>query len=392
VRPKETLSRIRERCFDVPLTRTIDYLIGIPLLHLLAFPRRRRAWPSTIQRVGVHCSPTTGDTVLFSAVLLDLRAHFGPEVEIIHFCGAKNRAAAQLLVGADRRVEIDLAKPLSAVRQFRMQQLDILLEFSSWQRITALLALTSRSRFTIGFRSAGQHRGRAFDLAINHRSDQHELENFRDILRACHIPTKAKPEVTMPAGHLPDPWQQEADIVIFHLWPAGGLSSMRQWPEENWISLAKRLASPKTIFAITGAPLERPQSRGFAERLAREACVRACAFEGEGGLQQLVLLLQKTRLTVSVNTGIMHLSAVAGTPTVSLNGPTADHRWGPRGRCCIGVEPPDGSGGYLHLGFETSRRHVDIMNRITPDQVAKAAAVLLAKCGEAVPSEAVRNN
>lgn len=364
-----------------PNTRRVDVLIGVPLLHLLWLAhRRRRSPPVSIRRVGIFCAPTTGDTVLFSAILLDLRRHFGPDVFIVHFCGVKNRSAAQLLRGADRIEVIHLTHPLAAARTIRAEKLDLFFDASSSQRVTAILALTSRA-FAVGYNSPGQYRHRAFDAAVPHRADQHELENYRDLLRAVGIPVLAEPAVDVPPGDLPQPWHSETDIVVFHLWPAGGKLSLREWPEDHWIALAQTLARPDTIFAITGAPSELVQSRAVASRISRSAGVRAAAFEGEGGLVQLVRLLRRARLVVSVNTGIMHLAAVVGAPTVSLNGPTAGHRWGPHGPCCVGVSPADGSGGYLHLGFELDPSQGDVMPRITPAQVADAAHALLARCG-----------
>ena len=377
-----------ERTLGIPLTRMADYLLGIPLLHALSITHSRRVWPADIRRVGVFCSPTTGDTVLFSAILQDLRNHFGPAVEIVHFVGQKNRSAAQLLAGADRLELIDLTRPLSARRQLRSEHLDAFFDFSSWQRITALLALTSRSRYTVGFRSAGQHRHIGYDQAVTHRSDQHELENFRDILRGVDIPVQAEPRVSVPEANLPEPWRTEPEVIVFHPWPAGGSLSLREWPASHWLALAQKLTRPGVIFAITGAPAQVPESRALAAYLAASPGVRAAAFEGEGGLIHLVHLLRKARLAVCVNTGIMHLAAIVGTPTVSLNGPTADHRWGPRGRCCVGVSPSDGSGGYLHLGFEISRSDVDVMSRIEPGQVADAAVTLLERCGQILPVKA----
>jgi heptosyltransferase-3 len=76
---------------------------------------------------------------------------------------------------------------------------------------------------------------------------------------------------------------------------------------------------------------------------------------------------------------VMHLAAVAGAPIISLNGPTAEHRWGARGPCVANVQPADGSGGYLHLGFEFKGQPTDVIERISVDQVFSAAENLLAQ-------------
>jgi len=97
------------------------------------------------------------------------------------------------------------------------------------------------------------------------------------------------------------------------------------------------------------------------------------------GFCTLTHVLRNAMLVVSVNTGVMHLAAVAGAPTVSLNGPTAEHRWGARGRNVANVQPADGSGGYLHLGFEFKGQPEDVIQRISVAQVLDACATVMAR-------------
>ena len=94
---------------------------------------------------------------------------------------------------------------------------------------------------------------------------------------------------------------------------------------------------------------------------------------GEDGFVSLARLLRRARVVVSVNTGVMHLAAILGTPTVSINGPNRNGRWGPIGPRAIGVEAPGEGCGYLHLGFNFDGEATDCMKRITVDMVADAA-------------------
>jgi len=50
---------------------------------------------------------------------------------------------------------------------------------------------------------------------------------------------------------------------------------------------------------------------------------------GRDGLGEIARALMHAEVLVSVNTGIMHLGAILGVPTVSINGPTSSRRWGP---------------------------------------------------------------
>jgi heptosyltransferase III len=363
--------------------RQLDLWVGTPLLNLLAtFRRRKVAPPPEVRRIGVMCSPALGDTLLFSAALQDIRAAFSA-AQIIHFCMKQNLAAAEIVPSADKRVLISLTQPAETIRLMRAEKLDVLFDFSSWQRLTAFYAMLSGAKFTVGFRSAGQRRSRGYDRTVEHRADRHELENFRALLEGSGITppieTGHAPAVTVgPVAEMP--FAQETDVVALHLWASGQRSWLREWPEERWIELAKRLARPETLFLVTGAPSDGARATPFVERM-RAAGLRAEPFVSPDGFRTLTHMLLRARLLVSVNTGVMHLGAVAGAPTVSLNGPTAEHRWGARGRCCANVQPGDGSGGYLHFGFEFDGQPEDIMERISVAQVTDACIALLAGCG-----------
>jgi len=353
--------------------RLLDYWVGTPLLNLLATFHRRRSPPSHLQRIGVMCSPALGDTLLFSGPLQDLRAAL-PAAHIVHICMNQNLAAAEIIPGADARLLIGLTSPRDTFSKIRAQRFDVLLDFSTWQRLTAFYTLLSGAKFTVGFRTPGQHRSRGYDCVVDHTANRHELENLRALLTGsgliAPVLSPHAPAVVVPEAG-PELFPGESDLAVFHPWASGQNSWLREWPEDRWIDLAQRLARPETLFLITGAPSDRSRTAPLVTRM-QAAGLRCEPFISPDGFLSLTRLLRRARLMVSVNTGVMHLAAIAGAPTVSLNGPTAEHRWGARGRCVANVQPADGSGGYLHLGFEFNGQPEDIIERITVDQVAQA--------------------
>jgi ADP-heptose:LPS heptosyltransferase len=351
--------------------RVLDYWVGIPLLNALATFRRKRTMPTDVRRVGVMCSPALGDTLLFSGALRDLRRYLGSGVEIVHFCMRQNLAAAELLDGADRRVVIDLTNPIPTIKRMRSERLDMLLDFTSWQRLTAFYTMCSGARFTAGFSTAGMHRSRGYDASVVHRDDRHEVENFRALLNGVGIPAGYPPRVRIPEASRREPLSDVKDLVAFHLWASGQRSWLREWPEERWLELARRLARPGTVFAVTGAPADLPRTEPFVEKM-RNSGLDARAFVGTDGFKSLARMLMRARVVVSVNTGVMHLAAIAGAPTVSINGPNRNGRWGPVGPRAFGVEAPGEGCGYLHLGFNFDGQATDCMERITVEHVESA--------------------
>jgi ADP-heptose:LPS heptosyltransferase len=349
--------------------RQFDSWAGVPALNLLATFRRRNSLPAVINKVGLMCSPAMGDTLLFSGAVQDIRAHF-PAQELVHFCMPANLAAAKLVPGIDRQVTIDLTQALTTIKAFRAEKLDLMLDFTSWQKLTALYTMMSGARYTVGFKTAGQHRSRGYDLSVEHRRDLHEIDNHRSLLHALKIPTGHTPNITVPEAALPAVLEAD-EIIVFHLWPSGVRSWLREWPQERWLELARRLARPETLFVITGAPSDAERSAAFIEQM-HAIGLHAQFFIGHDGLNSLSRLLQRADLVVSVNTGVMHLAAIAGAPTVSINGPNSNRRWGPVGPHAFGVESPGEGCGYLHLGFDSDGKPTDCMQRISVDSVFAA--------------------
>lgn len=318
------------------------------------------------------CSPALGDTLLFSGVLQDLRSAY-PEAHIVHVCMRQNLAAAEIIPGANKRLLIDLTKPWPSIRSLRAQAFDVVLDFSSWQRLTAFYTLMSAAKYSVGFRTQGQNRSRGYDRSVEHRNDCHELTNFRSLLQASGlVPATAQHEPAVVVEDLPEqPFTADSDIVILHPWASGQRSWLREWPENRWLELSQRLAHAETLFVVTGAPSDSQRMEPFVAGL-RSAGLRAQAFVSPDGMRTLTHLLRRARIVISVNTGVMHLAAIAGAPVVGLSGPTSNLRWGPIGPRAIGIQAKGTDCGYLNLGFEFDGQATDCMERIAVDDVVAA--------------------
>ena len=297
----------------------------------------------------------------------------------------QNLGAATLILGADRRLLLDMTRPLHSIRLLRAEKFDLFLDYSSWQRLTAFFTLMSGARFTAGFATQGMHRARGYDLTEQHRRDLHEVDNFRRLTRSLGLAASHAPAITMPVGQdLTQVWPAgfTRPVVLLHLWPSGTRSYLREWPLDRWLALAILLRErfPQAVFGITGTPAERPQTDAFLQQMEQAGLT---AYPVLASFPQLAELLCRSSLVVSVNTGVMHLAAIAGAPTVSINGPNGNHRWGPAAEAprAIGVDSPGEGCGFLHLGFDFDGKPSDCMERITVDQVNAAIDAVLAKGG-----------
>jgi heptosyltransferase I len=347
--------------------RLADVYLGIPALNLLASFRRRRKCLEHPSRIGLLFNPALGDTLLASAATQEIRALF-PRAELILFATNTNAAAAELLPAIDRIESLPITHPLAAIRTLRRCALDWMLDFTSWQRITAIYTLLSGARFTVGFERKGQYRQRGYDSTVTHRGDCHELENLRRLTRSLGTTKDYPPRLAIPGGPLPEVVLRGGEVIVFHPWASGARSWMREWPDAHWAGLAQRLRSSGRTFLITGSPADEWRCKALCQMILKLGA-SAEIMIGRDGISEIARVLNHAEMLVSVNTGIMHLGAILGVPTVAINGPTAVHRWGPIGPRVANVTPSDGSGGFLDIGFEYSGHAENVMGKISVDDV-----------------------
>jgi heptosyltransferase-3 len=348
------------------INRLLDFYLGIPILNLLASFRRKGVYPAHPDRIGLLFNPALGDTLLASAAIQDIRSIF-PTAKLILFAGNSNIAAAKLLPEIDAIHILPITRPLNAIRILRQSNLDLMLDFTAWQRITALYTLMSGARFTVGFERMKQYRHRGYDKAVPHRGDCHELDNLHRFTCSLGAKTKSDPRLLITSGTLPVVFQKGA-VIVFHPWASGARSRLREWPDDCWTSLAQQLMAPGQTLLLTGSPVDENRCHELCKKISTQG-IQVQALIGQDGITGVARVLKHAEMLISVNTGIMHLGAILGVPTVCINGPTALHRWGPVGPRVANVCPSDGSGGFLDLGFEYRGRSTDTMNKISVSDV-----------------------
>ncbi|RYZ90181.1 MAG: glycosyltransferase family 9 protein [Proteobacteria bacterium] len=348
-----------------------DRYLGPILIGLLMPVKllRPKAVPSKPSTVGLLKTAAIGDTLLLSAIVSDLKAA-SPDVRITLFTGASNYEFAKMIEGVDQLVKVPLTNPLAAVKLIRSYRFDAFIDFDPWPRISALLAAFSRATVRIGFKTAGQYRHYMYDVAIEHRNDLHELDNYRALVRPLKINGTNSPQ---QLGHA---WSCDGDTVVFHLWPSGTQSHLKEWDSKKWVELATRLGKLGAFsFILTGGKEDQVRSQRLISELPEEIRSKFTNLAGSS-FKTTLRALQCARLLVSVNTGIMHVAAAMGVPTVGLHGPTSPKRWGPVGIRTRSVISDSPDAGTLNLGFEY-RDGADYMGGLSVDTVFAASEELL---------------
>jgi lipopolysaccharide export system permease protein len=142
----------------------------------------------------------------------------------------------------------------------------------------------------------------------------------------------------------------------------------KEWPLDRFRELALRLTDGPlkgATVVVMGAPNETERVHDVLVGWPEDRPLLNLV--GRVSLPALFVMLQNARLAVCNDSGLMHLAAAAGVPTVGLFGPSPDQLyapWGPNGHVMRTQEPYDDLINKAHAGVSGS-----LLSSISVDQV-----------------------
>ena len=157
------------------------------------------------------------------------------------------------------------------------------------------------------------------------------LSTLVPLLGADGAVSKAPPLlVPTPAARAwaADAWRRLglAGAPVLALHPGSG-GRAKCWPPERFAVLAVRLLAEGWRVLILEGPADADPARALLAALPAERAQRVAGLT----LPQLAALLARAALSVGNDSGVSHLSALLGVPTLTLFGPTDHAIWSPRG-------------------------------------------------------------
>ena len=279
-------------------------------------------------------STRIGDAVL-STGLLDhlMRAH--PEARFTIVCGRVAEGVFRRMPRLDRLIAVEK-------RRYSLHWLEIWgqLATTRWDLVVDLRAsaiawlLWTRRRAVI---QGGRRPG-------------HRLTHLAALLGVEPPPPPViwtSPEdTTRAAALLPEgrPWLVLGPTANWH---------RKVWPAERFAELALRLTAPDGALpgagiVILGGPGD--QERSMATPVLT-ALPQALDLVGKLDLPEVAAVLARAAIFIGNDSGLMHLAAAAGAPTLGLFGPTPSDEYGPAGPKAQAVlaDGPPGQGAMEDL-------------------------------------------
>ena len=251
-----------------------------------------------------------GDTLMARPLLHALRAAFAGAHAV-----AVGPAALLDLLAPERLFDARVARPAEAPAS-RGADLAVVCppSFSS-----AWAAFRSGARQRVGFRGEWRTPLLTDAIARPARGEAHLSDEYLALGEA--VSARGVPLPLLPAA----PEAFAVPTVV--LGPAAAYGPAKRWPEDRFVELGRRLAARGFDVRVAGAPAE----RALAERVAGRIGARARATAGETDLAAQARMLAGARLAVCNDSGLAHLAAALGAPTVTVFGSTSSAWTAPRG-------------------------------------------------------------
>ena len=141
----------------------------------------------------------------------------------------------------------------------------------------------------------------------------------------------------MPAAEL-EAWRTRLGLAaesrpVVTLSP-GAVGAGKAWPPEHYAALARALAQDGATIWVLGGPSETATAR----QIGQTAGERVRDLTGTD-LRNAILALAAADVSITNDSGLMHVSAALGTPTVAIFGPTSPWHWKPLNPVSAILEP-----------------------------------------------------
>ena len=181
--------------------------------------------------------------------------------------------------------------------------------------------------------------------------------------------------------------RRQAEAIVGHtlFWAIGPTANWvgKTWPAESFAQLVERLSAPgqplhDAKILVLGAPHERHTIEPLLRFIPKDKLIDQV---GKADLLTVYACLERAQFYVGNDSGLMHLAAAAGVPTLGLFGPSNEALYGPWGARAASVRGPHSFAEMTQGDFQfdgTTCHMVDL----SVDKVEQAALSLLQQVSE----------
>ncbi len=323
------------------LKKLIDTTIGTPLCAIAGIFVRKGYNGNAPKQILLVKLWAIGDTITMLPLAKALRLRY-PDAKIDMICRHQNWEIAKSSGLFDNVVLFEASEIMDLVSRFWYY--DLVFDGEPFLRLSALLSLWM-GKARVGF----DHdiRRMTYNITSQHQRNRHMVENYLAMAQRFGIvgpsikqlvPLEVrKQDAELVQGLLSQAGISNDDFLVVMAPNVGAEGKTRLWSPQKWAALAEHLYrtyDAKIVFTGVKSDKEYVKQTMAGQKIPYlDLC-------GETTLRQTIALVSVAKLVISLDAGIMHISAAQGTPTIGLFGPNVPSLWAPLGEKCRSIYHP----------------------------------------------------
>ena len=263
-----------------------------------------------------------GDAVLSTGVIADFTARY-PDARFTVACGAPAAPLFETVPNLDRLI-------VTEKKRFHSHWLLLWASVAStrWDIVCDLRGSALARFLWAGRRVIGAHR----DESIHRVTELGRLTGIEPPPAPCLWLSDA--DRATARGLMPE------NGPVLAIGPTANWGG-KQWPPDRFAEVARRATSaegflPGAAIVVLGAESERPMAQPMLSALPADRCINLMGQP----LRTAAAVIERSDLYAGNDSGLMHVAAAVGTPTLGLFGPSSEIRYGPWGDRSASVRTP----------------------------------------------------
>ncbi|OGX25094.1 MAG: hypothetical protein A2787_04445 [Omnitrophica WOR_2 bacterium RIFCSPHIGHO2_01_FULL_48_9] len=304
----------------------MDYAFSSLLAFLVSEKRGRALESSTVRDILIIRPGGIGDAIFLLPFLSFLKKTM-PHVKIDILAEKRNAA-----IFSSQKSLCDKIYCYDAPGQFYKifrKSYDAVLDTEQWHYASALVAYFCKSPVTVGF-ATRPLRTKLFSTPIPYEANAYEIENFKKLftvlcpavsqvnnINACY--TLSQDSIAWAQKKLP-----ENSVTVF----LGASIPERRLTKSQSTELIRKILEKGFCPILLGGTDVSAIGLELEEEISDKHLKN---FIGKVSLEQSAALIQRSRLFIGTDSGLLHLACAVGTSTVAIFGPGNLKKWAPQG-------------------------------------------------------------
>jgi len=355
---------------------------------------RRKMMPKEpIERILIFRTGAIGDVLMTTPFVRALRNRF-PKAHITYFVGRWAKEAIRgnpnidELIVFDERIFFNVRRMpniFKLIREIKRRSFDVafILDISF---VYPLVAYLAGIPIRVGFDRNGE--GFALTHKVEYGSVKHHIEYYLDLLSFFGVDSSIAPKDMVIAVFKKDEeyasrlftsYKVSDKDPVIGVAPGGAKNPgedmpIKRWPLEYYAELIDILVKHLNAKVIVFGG---PSDKELAEKLMKLTSVPFIDLIGKTTLKQAAATIRKCRLFITHDSGLMHLAAASGTPTISIFGPTNPLKLAPLGNKHIYIKKELSCSPCYRDGVFADCKHQTCLKKIKPLHILQLARSML---------------